>query len=294
MTGFAAVARETANEMVHVTVKSVNHRFLDVALKAPSALAAIEARVRAAVQERLARGRVELMLSAQVTAPVEREIVLDETLLEQVADAFGAARARGLISGALTASDVLRIPQAFEIRSKTADRADAGVPDGLAALVEAAVGDALSALITMRETEGAFLNTDLEARLRTMAGFVDALEAESADGQRQLETRLRERLADLSADLQGDPGAVAREIVRFVSRSDIDEELVRMRSHLQHWRTLAGSDEPCGRKLDFLVQEMNREINTMGSKVESARATETVIAAKAELERIREQVQNVE
>jgi uncharacterized protein (TIGR00255 family) len=94
--------------------------------------------------------------------------------------------------------------------------------------------------------------------------------------------------------VQGDPAAIAQEIVRFVARSDIDEEVVRMRSHLEHWRSLAAGPEPCGRKLDFLVQEMNREINTMGSKVEGARATEIVIAAKAELERVREQTQNVE
>jgi uncharacterized protein (TIGR00255 family) len=114
------------------------------------------------------------------------------------------------------------------------------------------------------------------------------------EGQAALEGRLRERLAALPADLAGDPVAVAQEVVRFVSRSDIDEELVRLRSHVDHWRGLAEGAEPCGRKLDFLVQEMNREINTIGSKVEGAGGTEVVIAAKAELERIKEQVQNVE
>lgn len=292
MTGFASVGRETAAETVHVTVKSVNHRFLDISLKAPSALSAIEPRIRAAIQQRLARGRIELAVSAQVATPAQRDIVIDEPLVEQVAGAFAQLRARGVVSGALTVSDVLRMPQVFEIRT----RHDDGVPaqESLAALVDAAVDAALSALVTMRETEGRLLNADLDARLQTIAAYVDVLEQESREGQRQLETRLRERLAELPADLAGDAGAIAREVVRYVSRSDIDEEVVRMRSHLQHWQTLAASNEPCGRKLDFLVQEMNREINTMGSKVEGTRATEIVIAAKAELERIREQVQNVE
>jgi uncharacterized protein (TIGR00255 family) len=123
---------------------------------------------------------------------------------------------------------------------------------------------------------------------------VDDLERLARDGQASLDARLRERLDALPADLRTDPAALAQEVVRFVARSDVDEEVVRMRGHLAHWRSLATSDEPCGRKLDFLVQEMNREINTIGSKVEGPRATETVIAAKAELERIREQVQNVE
>jgi len=293
MTGFASVGRETATEMVNVTIKSVNHRFLDMALKAPSALASFEPRVKTLVQQRLTRGRVEIMLSAQVTTPVEREIVVDEALLERVSQAFEAVRLRGVVSGTLSVSDALRIPQAFEVRAKTEDRA-AALPESLATLIEQVLDDALGALVAMRTTEGAFLSADLDARLSTISAFVDALEAESRDGQRHLETRLRQRLEELPADLRGDENAVARELVRFVSRSDIDEEVVRMRSHVQHWRSLVESDEPCGRKLDFLVQEMNREVNTMGSKVESARATEVVIAAKAELERIREQVQNVE
>jgi uncharacterized protein (TIGR00255 family) len=293
MTGFASIGREMPNEMVHVTAKSVNHRFLDMSVKAPSALAALDTRIRALVQQRLTRGRVEVTIAAQVTTPVDREIVVDERLLERVAAAFETARARGLVTGHLTVSDALRIPQAFEIRAMT-DGAPGGVPDGLAALVETVLGEALTALVAMRATEGHFLAADLESRVATIERFVAELEVESRDGQRRLEARLRERLADLPPDVQGEPAAVTREIVRFVSRSDVDEEITRMRSHVQHWRGLAAGPEPCGRKLDFLVQEMNREINTIGSKVESARASELVISAKAELERIREQVQNVE
>jgi uncharacterized protein (TIGR00255 family) len=146
----------------------------------------------------------------------------------------------------------------------------------------------------MRATEGRYLNTDLETRMATLAGFVAVLEREAADAQTRLETRLRERVAALPTDLQGDPAAIAQEVVRFVARSDVDEEIVRLRSHLDHWRSLADGPEACGRKLDFLVQEMNREVNTIGSKVEGTRGTEVVIAAKAELERVKEQVQNVE
>jgi uncharacterized protein (TIGR00255 family) len=293
MTGFAAVARETEAVRVNATAKSVNHRFLDVVIKAPQTLSPIESRLRALVQQRLARGRVELMLAVDVTTPPEREVVVDELLLDRVASALASVRARGLIAGTLTASDLLRIPQVLEIRPKALD-VPAGASDALVALVEMAVVDALNALIAMRDTEGRYLATDLDARLAIIGGYVDALERESAAGQRQLEARLRDRLAALPAEVTGDPAALAQEIVRFASRSDIDEELVRLRSHFEHWRQLVANTEPCGRKLDFLVQEMNREINTIGSKAEGARATESVVAAKAELERIREQVQNVE
>jgi uncharacterized protein (TIGR00255 family) len=293
MTGFASLSRESAGEHVHVTAKSVNHRFLDVAVKMPHALTALDARVRAVAQQRLMRGRVEISISAEVTTPPAREVVIDDALLDQVAAALNGARARGVISGPLTPGDLLRLPQVLEIRSRPAEPG-AAVTASLGALVEAVVGDALDALVTMRATEGRYLSADLDARLATLSGFVATLERESAEGQKQLETRLRERIAALPADVQGDPVAIAQEVVRVVSRSDIDEEIVRLRSHLEHWRTLADGPEACGRKLDFLVQEMNREVNTIGSKVEGARGTEVVIAAKAELERVKEQVQNVE
>jgi uncharacterized protein (TIGR00255 family) len=236
---------------------------------------------------------VEIAISAEVSAPPEREVVIDEHVLGQVSAALAAVRARGLVTGQLTASDLLRLPQVLEIRTKAADPS-AGVPETLAGLVEQSVAEALTALVVMRETEGRFLGTDLDARLGTLAGFVATLEGESANGQRQLETRLRERIATLPTDMQGDPVTIAQEVVRFVARSDVDEEVVRLRGHIEHWRGLAAGPEACGRKLDFLVQEMNREVNTIGSKVEGARVTEVVIAAKAELERVREQVQNVE
>jgi uncharacterized protein (TIGR00255 family) len=292
MTGFATASRESPGQTVHVAVKSVNHRFLDLAIKTPSALAALDARVRASVQQRLARGRVEVTVVVENALPPEREVVLDERLLDRVAAVLDAARERGVITGGLTASDLLHIPHAVDIRP-----ASSFVTEPAAELADRLVGavdDAVDALVRMRETEGGFIAADLAARLETIHGFVDVLEQEGRAGQRLLEARLRERLESLPADLQGDPAAMARELVRFVSRSDIDEEIVRLRSHIEHWRSLAGGPDPSGRQLDFLVQEMNREINTIGSKVESARATESVIAAKAELERVREQVQNVE
>jgi uncharacterized protein (TIGR00255 family) len=293
MTGFASVGREENGTRVSVSIKSVNHRFLDLVVKAPTLLNATEARVRAIVQQRVARGRVEVTVGLELPVDLGREVVLNEPLLDRVRQAVETARAKGLISGGLTASDVLRIPQVLEIRA-VSDAASADVAGQAAALVETMVEAAVDALVAMRETEGGFLRKDLDARLSTLADFVGQVEQESRDGQGQLDARLRERLAALPPDMQGDPSAVAQEVVRFIARSDIDEEVVRLRSHFEHWRTLADNDEPCGRKLDFLVQEMNREINTIGSKAEGARSTELVIAAKAELERLREQVQNVE
>jgi uncharacterized protein (TIGR00255 family) len=292
MTGFASVSREQEGERASVTVKSVNHRFLDAAVKVPSVVAAIEGPLRGLIGERLTRGRVELSVSFETVATPQREVALDEALLERVVKALVTARTRGLVTGELTASDVLRIPGVLDIRPKMADAAGPG--ESLTRLLLTCAGEAIDALVIMRATEGRFLASDLDARLTTVGGMVEQMETFARDGQAHLEARLRDRLASLPPDLAGDPASLAQEVVRFVARSDVDEELVRMRGHIEHWRALSAGPDPCGRKLDFLAQEMHREINTLGAKIEGAKGTELVIAAKAELERIREQVQNVE
>lgn len=294
MTGFAAVARETPAGRVQVTLRSVNHRFLDMLIKAPAILGDSEAAVRTTLQKRLTRGRVEVSLSIELVHAETAEVTIDDDLLDRIAAALEGARARGVITGMLTASDVVRLPHVLEVSSRSADRQPSRLTPEVVALVGDVVGEAIDALIVMRDTEGQFLRADLDAKAGSLRRFVDELERLGHDGQRDLETRLRERLAGLSPDVSTDAAALAQEVVRFVARSDVDEEIVRLRGHLDHWQMLSDGPEPCGRKLDFLVQELNREFNTIGAKIEGGRATETVIAAKAELERVREQVQNVE
>jgi uncharacterized protein (TIGR00255 family) len=292
MTGFASISREEGGRKVSITAKSVNHRFLDVQVKAPSALGAIEGRVKSLVQQRLTRGRLELAISLDSADAASYTVALNEALLERVAAVVDQARERGLLEGKLTTSDVLRLPQMLDIRHDTG--AASALSEEAAALVENVLGDALAALVAMRTTEGEFLRRDLDGRVEMLSDLISDVESEARAAQVSLETRLRERIATLPSDLQGDPVALAQEIVRIAARSDIDEELVRFRGHVSHWRGLVEGPEPCGRKLDFLVQEMNREINTIGSKAEGTRVPELVVTAKAELERVREQVQNVE
>jgi uncharacterized protein (TIGR00255 family) len=291
MTGFASVGRDEPGQRATVTVKSVNHRFLDVQVKMSGALGRLESGLKALVQRRLTRGRVEIQLAWDQLDAAARDVFLNEQLLGQINAAVDRAREQGLVTGALSASDLCRIPHVLEVRAPSE-------PDSLSesavAFIEGTVAEALDALVVMRETEGRFLAADLDSRLATLLTFVDTVEAAAASGQAALEGRLRDRLAALPADLQLDPAAVTQEVVRFVARSDIHEEVSRMRGHVEHWRQLADGPEPCGRKLDFLVQEMNREINTIGSKAEGLKVTELVVTAKAELERVREQVQNVE
>jgi uncharacterized protein (TIGR00255 family) len=146
----------------------------------------------------------------------------------------------------------------------------------------------------MRFREGDHLRADLDARRAFVADLVERIALAADEGRGRMEARIADRVRELRTELQADEVAVAQEIVRMAARSDISEEVARFRAHVLHWVALADAIEPCGRRLDFLLQEMNREVNTMGSKADGLRVSELIIAAKAELEKMREQVQNVE
>jgi uncharacterized protein (TIGR00255 family) len=292
MTGFASLAREEETVSIGVTIRSVNHRYLDLQLRVPAALAEMETRLRARVQERVARGRVEITLSVQQRQPPVMDVVLNEPLIQALGEALGRARARGAVEGLLTPGDLLRVPQAVTFREVAGE--DERQTAALVAEVDEAVGDALAQLETMRVREGGYLRDDLEGRRRALGTLIDRIEIEAGAGEEAFKERLAARVREMTEDLRLEPDAVAQEVVRLAARSDINEEIVRFRGHLGHWSALADAAEPCGRKLDFLLQEMNREVNTIGSKAEGQAMAELVVAAKAELEKMREQVQNVE
>jgi uncharacterized protein (TIGR00255 family) len=293
MTGFASLTHEDERATIGVTVRAVNHRFLDIQLRIPQSLGDVESRVRSLLQKRLARGRVELQISMQLRSPASPSVELNEEFANALSAAIERARERGLVAGTLTPGDLLRLPQAISVR----DRASEPNPEAeaqLAASVEAAVEQALADLDAMRVREGGHLRADLDGRKDALAMFIMRVAEAADEGRGQLEARLQERVREISLDLPVDEAMIAQEIVRTVQRSDISEEVTRFRAHLAHWNALSEGPEPCGRKLDFLLQEMNREVNTIGSKADGLRVSELIITAKAELEKMREQVQNVE
>jgi uncharacterized protein (TIGR00255 family) len=293
MTGFASLTHEDERATLGITVRAVNHRFLDIQLRVPQSLADLEPRVRALLQKRLARGRVELAISVQLRNAGAMSVELNEDFANALAAAIERARERGLVTGTLTPGDLLRLPQAITVRDRPIEP-DPAVEARLASSVEAAVEQALADLDAMRVREGGHLWTDLEARRQTLAGLIERLRQAADEGRGDVEARLHDRIAEISSELPVDQAMIAQEVVRAAARSDITEEVTRFRAHLSHWVALADGPEPCGRKLDFLLQEMNREVNTIGSKADGLRISELIINAKAELEKMREQVQNVE
>jgi len=293
MTGFASTTTEDDRATIGVTIRALNHRHLDLQLRVPQSVSAIERDIRALVAARVARGRIELSISLQLRDVPGVDVDLNEEFATALEAALGRARERGLVSGLLTPGDLLRLPQALTIRERQASSDDELMNEVMRSAL-AAVDLALHDLDSMRTREGDHLRGDLDQRRVLVADLVDRIAVAADDGRQALEQRLAERVQQLRADLQADETAVAQEIVRTAARSDISEEVSRFRGHVAHWTSLADSAEPCGRKLDFLLQEMNREVNTMGSKADGLRVSELIIAAKAELEKMREQVQNVE
>jgi uncharacterized protein (TIGR00255 family) len=292
MTGFASVHRDDERGTIGITIRAVNHRFLDLQLRVPPVLADLEPKLRSRLQKRLTRGRIELTLALQPRQAATAVVELQEDFARALSAAIDVARERGLVKGDLTPGDLLRLPQALAIRDRSTESEPLGSIFGAA--VEAGLDAALDELEAMRRHEGEHLAADLATRKAALSSIIDGLELAAEDGRKELEARLGERVKELMSTLPGDPVAVAQEIVRVAQRSDISEEVTRFRGHIAHWNTLAAGAEPCGRKLDFLLQEMNREVNTIGSKADGLRVSELIIQAKAELERMREQVQNVE
>jgi uncharacterized protein (TIGR00255 family) len=291
MTGFATASHDDDAGTLSVTLRAVNHRFLDLQVRLPQPIADVEPRIRAAVQQRIGRGRLEVQVSLQTRGGPTPVVELNDGFVRALTAAIDAARDAGLVTGALTPGDVLRLPQAFSIRERPAAEAGSTV---WAAITDGVLARALEALDEMRTREGGHLRADLAARKAVLGGLSDAIAAAADQGRVQAEERLLERAREMSASLPIDQAALVQEVVRVAQRSDIAEEVTRFRAHLEHWDALTDGDEPCGRKLDFLLQEMNREINTIGSKADGVPVSELIIQAKAELERMREQVQNVE
>ncbi|MGB8930534.1 MAG: YicC/YloC family endoribonuclease [Anaeromyxobacteraceae bacterium] len=287
MTGFGAGKGSSGEEEIAVEVRSVNHKYCEVKARLPRELGALEVEVARVVKERLARGGVEVTArrSGNHGSVAPR---VDAHLAEAYARAFAELQARLALPGGATLADVLAADGVIRLEEREIDA------DAARAALLLGLDRALGALLAMREQEGAALARDLSSRL----GQVEAIVARVGDMvPRSVEhhrARLEERIAELSRGIQLDPSRLAQEVALFADRTDVTEEIIRLGSHVAQVRSLLASREPAGRKLDFIVQEMHREANTIGSKSQSAEIVSEVVSLKAEIERMREQVQNVE
>ncbi|PYQ36595.1 MAG: YicC family protein [Acidobacteria bacterium] len=291
MTGFGRAKGSLGEEWTaEVIARSVNHRFLDVTVKVRENEIDLEPVLRRVFSRHVARGKVEVALRLKRSTPAPTVIAIDEGLLEALLARFALLAEHYPVSGRLEARDLLTIPQIFSVETS----GNGFTPDDLAAL-EAIAREAALALVAMRETEGALVSADLTERIEFLEKRLHRLSLRRGEiAGKALET-LRERLRPLLSEPGLDPGRLEQEAALAVDRSDVAEELQRLEGHLEQFASLlSSSDEPVGKKLDFLAQEILRELNTLGSKGRDLQMIREVLEMKSETEKIREQVQNLE
>lgn len=291
MTGFGRAKGSLGDEWAaEVVARSVNHRFLDVTVKVRDSEVELEPVLRRVFTRHLARGKVEVSLRMRRAAPAPTTISIDEGLLEALLARFALLSERYPVSGKLEARDLLTIPQIFSVESSGDDFSE---HDVLA--LEGIVDEAARALVAMRETEGALVAADLAERIAFLEKRLGQLAGRREEIlQRNVES-LRERLRVLAAEPGIDPGRLEQEAALAADRADVAEELQRLEGHLKQFAgLLTSAREPVGKKLDFLAQEILRELNTLGSKGRDLQMIRDVLEMKSEIEKVREQVQNLE
>ena len=289
MTGFGRADGLLDNLKITVEIRSVNHKFQELSFKMPKDFFILEEQLRKKVKEYISRGRVDLFLSFDKEERNTQNLQIDWQLISQYIDAVSELHERYNLLEQLSAKDLIRFPNVvnFGYHEIAADQ----IAEQLLELVDSA----LQELSQMRLTEGASLYYDLVEKLRGVQDLLGKVEERAPLVVKDYQERLTERIQDLTAGLaEIDESRVLTEVAFFADKVSIDEEVNRLKSHFSQFLTIIDETEPVGRKLDFLIQEINREVNTIGSKANDISLSQYVVEMKSEIEKIREQVQNIE
>lgn len=288
MTGYGSAKGSVEGQEITVGLKSVNNRYLDCSVRLPRNFLFAEDTVKQAVSAGVSRGKVDVFVSAQASQDSGTVVSVNEELARGYRDAVARiAETLGLESG-LNAFSLARFPDVLTVERRELDK------DKAAAALSEITAKAVEEFNAMREREGERLRRDMLGKLETIEGLVSVVEERSPQTVKEYRERLEARLRDILADRSLDEQRVITEAAIFADRTAVDEETVRLRSHIAQFRTMLEEGSPIGRKMDFLVQEFNRESNTIGSKCSDASLAKVVVDLKSEIEKIREQLQNVE
>ena len=288
MTGYGRAEQVLNGRDITVELRSVNSRFFEYSSRIPRTCAFMEDKLKKLVAARVSRGKVELNLSIQNVTAADTVVQVNWQLAESYKNAFQAMADRMDLKNDATVGMIARFP---DVLTQTAAPTD---PDALWADVEQVAGQAVEAFLAMRAAEGEKLRDDVESRLTTIETLVGQIEQNSAGRVQAYTERLYARLKEILEDRSIDEARLVTEAAIFADKTAIDEETVRLHSHVAQYRAILALDEPVGRKLDFLTQELNRESNTIGSKCQDVSITRLVVELKSEIEKIREQIQNIE
>lgn len=288
MTGFGR-AQETVDGMtVTVELKSVNHRYFEFTAKVPRTYGFLEEKLKSFLNARVSRGKMECYVSIENLEESDMEVVVNPSLAKGYVDALRTLSETFGLKEDYSAISIAKFPDVLTLRKAPAD--EEKIWNAVQTVTELAV----ERFVTMRETEGEKLRADILSKADMILEHVAFVESRSPQTVREYHEKLRQRMEELLENTQVDEQRLLTEAAIFADKVAVDEETVRLRSHISQLREFLNADEPIGRKLDFLVQEMNRESNTIGSKAQDVEIAKRVIAIKAEVEKIREQVQNIE
>ena len=288
MTGYGRSEVRHAHLALTVEARSVNYRYLDVALRYPRLYAPLEARMKQRVSTYFTRGRIDITLVQQESPDTRRALLLDHTLAQQYYDALQRLQESLGLPGTIDLSLMASLRDVFKVEESAADvESDWDI-------IAQGLDAALQALQNMRRQEGEALSRDFHLRLQAMAQQIQAIRQRVPQVVVEYRQRLEQRVKELFDQFEIDPNRLAQEAILFAERADITEELTRLEAHMQAFTRLLSSSEAVGRKIEFLVQEMHREVNTIGSKSNDTAIAHSVVDLKSELERMREQIQNIE
>ncbi|MCD8322830.1 MAG: YicC family protein [Oscillospiraceae bacterium] len=288
MTGYGGAKGEVESIAVSAELKSVNNRYLDVSVRLPKSCLFAEEAVRAAVGEHISRGKVDVFISVDTSAAQEVSIQVNQPLAAAYVKAVGSLAEQYGLPTDLSALSLSRFPEVL-----TAEKSDTD-QDSISKAILSVLSQALEGFDAMRAREGAKLYEDLTQKLSRLEDMVAAVERRSPETVTEYREKLLSRMQEVLADAAVDEARILQEAAIYADKVAVDEETVRLQSHIAQFRLLLEGGSPVGRKLDFLIQEMNREVNTTGSKCVDSTIAKTVIDMKAELEKMREQIQNIE
>ena len=290
MTAFGRGEAEDSDCKISVELRTLNHRFLDLHLRMPRSLMGLEERLRQLISAHIARGRVEISISLEYTGEKPRSLVADQALLREAAAILTSIQTEWNLPEPWGWDELLHFPEVVVLQeSSPAD------DEALWSVLDPAIRQALEVVDSMRRREGEFLRTELLGLLQRVAAQIMVIAERAMAVPQAYRDKLSARLAQLLPETNPvDPQRLAQEVALLADRADITEELARIRSHLEQFQASLSARTPIGRKLDFVIQEINREINTIGSKSSEVGTAQAVIEIKSDLERIREQVQNIE
>lgn len=288
MTGYGRHEVSFDGSVYSVEVKSVNHRFFEFSVRTPRGYAFLEDKLKSFFSKRVARGKVEVYVTVEGGARSAGVIRVNEAYADSYVAALRALKKRYGLAGKLSVRDVASNSEVF-----VTERPKTNEEEIWAAIEEAAEG-AVNAFVAMREIEGQRLADDVNIRCDHILEMVAFVERRSPETLQNYRARLEQKMREVLEDAHVDEQRLLTETAVFADKIAVDEETVRLKSHIDQLRTMLNGDEPVGRKLDFVVQEMNRESNTIGSKAQDMEIAHTVVDIKAEIEKIREQIQNIE